>query len=97
MSKRRAEITVKPHELVEVVARLGAGRDPSNLGDERLNVIIKTLMEEPRTRLRFRLYQGERYNGSDENAPGGVLPISEHTCADCLYWQHDRKRCRNPQ
>jgi len=44
MHKRKTEIVVSLHELVEIISRLGAGKDPSDLGKVRLPGILKTIM-----------------------------------------------------
>ncbi len=65
-------LTVRPHELVALIARLGAGHDWDDLGDARLNEIFRTIKGNPRIRLRFRGYTGVQYSGCDDDAPQGV-------------------------
>ena len=67
-----AEIMVRPHELVAIIARLGAGRDAADLGDAHLTRILQAILGHPAVRLRFRTYQGGNYTGRDADAPQGV-------------------------
>lgn len=66
-------LVVHPLELLELIARAGAGHKLPELGDDRLTSVAKTIEENPRVPLGFRVYEGTRYNGKDEDAPDGVL------------------------
>ena len=81
MSKRNTEIVLRPYELIEIVTRLGAGKDPSDLGDARLTGILKVIMDNPRIRVRFRSYHGRKYTGHNADAPHGV--------AQTLLWDKE--------
>lgn len=66
-------LTIRPYQLISIIGRLGQGYDPSDLGDPRLTEILTAIKEDPRIPITFRLYEGDRYHGSDEDAPEGVL------------------------
>ncbi len=63
---------MRPHELIAIIARLGAGRKVEDLGEKRLTGILKAIMDNPRIRLRFCCYRGEKYNGCAADACRGV-------------------------
>lgn len=73
MTTRQKELAIRPYQLMEITARLGAGRKPNRLGDKRLTEILMAIKANPRIPVKFTSYEGKRYNGHDAGAPDGVL------------------------
>lgn len=63
----------RPHQLMCVLCRLGAGDPPERLKDQRLNEIFQAIRGNPRFPVRFTFYAGNDCVEEDEDSPSGVL------------------------
>lgn len=73
MAKKPETLAIRPYELMEIVARMGAGRKPEDLGDKRLTDIMMAIKKDPRIPVKLRLYEGKKCDGRAKDAPDGVL------------------------
>ena len=75
MSADYTALDLRPYQLVQIVAAIGAGRQ--SFGSERLNRVVQAIRERPFTPIRLRANVSSIYAfqnpGHDEDTPGGPL------------------------